>query len=346
MRSKLFLPLALAAALAACGKAPEKYEEVRPVRIQTVAAVDGALTASYSGEVRARRESPQGFRIPGQIVARYVELGQHVKAGQVLLKIDPKDVALQEAAARSQFDKARMDFERAQTLHTKGFVSQSSVDQAKTAYDAMQAQYRLAGNQGAYTELRAEHDGVVTALAAEVGQVVAAGAPVVKVAEDGEREVLVSVPESRVEELRGAKQLSVTLWAAPDKRYTAKLRELAADTDPITRTYEARVTIVNPDDGVRLGMTANVLLPGDQGTAFSLPMTAIYDNGGQTQVWVMDEKTQRVSLRPVTLAGARNGIVLVDKGLHAGEKVVTAGAHLLHANEKVSVASPLPGEEK
>lgn len=343
---KTILPLIVAAALAACGKAPERYEEVRPVRVQTVSAVDGALAASYSGEVRARRESPLGFRLNGQIIKRYVELGQTVKAGQPLFEIDPKDVALQEASARSQFDKARMDYDRAQALHAKGFVSQSNVDQAKTAYDAMQAQYKLAGNQGAYTVLRAEHDGVITAINAEVGQVVAAGTPVAKVAEDGEREVLVSVPESRVEELRNAKQLTVSLWAAPDKHYEARLRELAPDTDPVTRTYAARVTIVHTDDAVRLGMTANVQLPGEQGSAYSLPMTAIYDNAGKPQVWVLDGKTMRVALRAVTLAGARNGIVLVSGGIQAGEQVVTAGAHLLHADEKVRIAEPTPGLDK
>ncbi|WP_374348308.1 efflux RND transporter periplasmic adaptor subunit [Chitinimonas sp.] len=346
MRFAQFSPLILAVALAACSKAPEQHEEIRSVRVQTVKAVDGALAANYSGEVRARRESPQGFRIAGQILERYVELGQQVKAGQPLLKIDPKDVALQEAAARSQFDKARMDLERAKTLQAKGFVSQSNVDQAKVAFDAMQAQYKLAGNQGSYTVLRAEHAGVVTALNAEVGQVVAAGAPVVKIAEDGEREVLVSVPESRIEELRHAKQLTVSLWAAPDKQYQGRLRELAPDTDPITRTYAARVTIVAPDQQVRLGMTAYVTLPGEQGQAYSLPMSAIYDNSGKPQVWVVDGKTMQVALRPVSLAGARNGTVLIDKGLQAGEQVVTAGANLLHAGEKVRIADALPGGEK
>lgn len=346
MRTQLFVPLALMAALAACSKAPEHYEEVRPVRVQTVTPGDGALTASYSGEVRARHESLLGFRIPGQIMARQVELGQAVKAGDVLMKIDPKDAVLQETSARSQYDKARMDYDRAVALHAKGFVSQSSVDQAKAGLDALQAQYKLASNQGGYTALRAEHSGVITAINAEVGQVVAAGTPVIKMAEDGEREVLVSVPESRVDELRTAKSLTVNLWAAPEKRFEARLRELAPDTDPVTRTYAARVTILKPDDSVRLGMTANVLLPGQAATAFSLPMTAIYDNTGQPQVWLVDGKTQQVSLHPVTLAGARNGAVLIGSGLKPGDVVVTAGANLLHAGEKVRMADPLPGGEK
>ncbi|WP_245589189.1 efflux RND transporter periplasmic adaptor subunit [Chitinimonas koreensis] len=339
MRSTLSLTLLAAALLTACGKTEAQHEDVRPVRT-TLAKPDGlAVGASYSGEIRARREAQLGFRVPGQVVERYVELGQRVKAGQPLLRIDGKDAALQQAAARSQFDKARMDHERAVQLRSQGFVSQANVDAAKVALDAARAQYSLSSNQGGYTTLRAERAGVVTALTAEVGQVVAAGTPVVKLAEDGEREVLVSVPESRVGELRAAGELGVTLWAAPGKRYAAKLRELAPDTDPVTRTYAARITVLDPDEALGLGMTANVLLPGQAGeTGFHLPLTAIYDQTGQPRVWVVDPKESRVHARPVRLAAVRNDVVLVAAGIKAGETVVTAGAHLLHENQKVRVA--------
>jgi RND family efflux transporter MFP subunit len=337
-------PIALAVLaallLAACGKEPAAYEEIRPVRTVVLKADGSTPGATYSGDVRARRETTMGFRLPGQVVERYVELGQAVKAGQPLMRLDSRDATLQRTAARSQYDKARVDLQRAQALHAKGFVSQSYVDAAKAAFDAAEAQFKIANNQSGYTTLRAERAGIVTALLAEVGQVVAAGQAVLRLAEDGEREVVVSVPEGRVEELRRAKDLKVTLWAAPEKQYDARLREIAPDTDPVTRTYAAKITLLNPDDAVRLGMTAYVLKPGAQTSGtLSLPMTAIVDRDGQPKVWVVDPKTSRVTARPVKLAGALNDTVLVADGVKAGEVVVTAGAHLLHANQKVRLAA-------
>lgn len=326
--------------VAGCSKASVPYEEVRPVRTVVVATSDGATPATYAGEVRARHEVPLGFRLAGQIIARDVDLGQHVAAGQVLLRLDPKDTALQTAASQSQFERARMDYERAKQLQAKGFVSQSNVDQAKTAFDAAQSEYRLAANQGGYTVLRAERAGVVTALSAEVGQVVAAGQPLITVAADGEREAVVSVPESRVDELRKASTLRVSLWAVPGKVYQGKLREMAMDTDPASRTYAARVTLVDADEAVRLGMTASVLLPGaTEQTGFNLPLTAIYDQDGHPRVWVVDGKAERVTARAVTLGEVRDDTVRITAGLKAGDVVVTAGAHLLHPNEKVRLAT-------
>ncbi|MBV8656516.1 MAG: efflux RND transporter periplasmic adaptor subunit [Burkholderiales bacterium] len=339
--NRLWIGVALAGlGMAGCSKAPVPYEEVRPVRTMVVAASDGATPATYAGEVRARHEAPLGFRIAGQIVARRIDLGQHVAAGQVLLQIDPKDTALQTAASQSQFERARLDYERAKQLQAKGFVSQSNVDQAKAAFDAAQSEYRLAANQGGYTVLKAEHAGVVTALNAEVGQVVAAGQALVTIADDGEREAVVSVPESRVDELRKATNLKVSLWAVPGKQYQGRLREMAVDTDPASRTYAARVTLVDADDAVRLGMTASVLLPGaTQNSGFSLPLTAIYDQDGHPKVWVVDTKANRVSARDVSLGEIRDDMVRVLTGLKTGEVVVTAGAHLLHANESVRLAT-------
>ncbi|GAB3259313.1 efflux RND transporter periplasmic adaptor subunit [Chitinimonas naiadis] len=341
-KTNLALLATAVAVLSACGKQAAQYEDVRPVRTTVVQPAGIATGSSYSGEVRARRESALGFRLAGQVVERYVEVGQAVKAGQPLMRLDARDVALQQASAKSQFDKARMDLDRAKQLKSQGFVSQANVDQAQVAFDAANSQYKLSSNQGGYTVLKAERAGLVTALNAEVGQVVAAGTPVVKVAEDGEREVAVSIPESRVEELRTARDLRVVLWAAPSKQYVAKLRELAPDTDPVTRTYAARITVQDPDVQVRLGMTANVLLPGSSARdGFTLPLTAIYDQDGQPKVWVVDPASRRVSARAVQLSGARNDVVLVTAGLKTGETVVTAGAHLLHANQAVRLAGSL-----
>lgn len=326
------------AALAGCSRQEPPYEEIHPVRTQTVQTASASGMADYAGQVRSRHEAQRSFRIGGQIVARYVELGQHVAAGQPLFRLDGRDVALQTAAAKSQLDKARMDYERARQLKDKGFVSQSNVDQAKAAFDVADAQFKLAANQDGYALLKAEHAGVITAVNAENGQVVAAGQAVAVVADDGEREVAISVPESRVNELKGAGKIAISLWASPGKRYTGKLREMALDTDPATRTYAARITITDADDAIRLGMTANVLLPSAEESGIGLPMTAIYDTTGTPRVWIVDTKTYRVRAQAVQLGSMHDNAVWVTSGLTPGDVVVTAGAHLLHANELVRLA--------
>jgi RND family efflux transporter MFP subunit len=166
--------------------------------------------------------------------------------------------------------------------------------------------------------------------------VVSAGQVVARIAEDGEREIIVSIPESRVDELRTARALTVELWADPQHRYTGRLRELAPDADAVTRTYSAKITVVGADDAVRLGMTAklHVALP-TKGTLRRLPLTAIFDPNGKPHVWIVDPKTARVSLRPVSLSHAEDDGVLVSRGLRDGEIVVTAGVNLLHAGQKV-----------
>ncbi|MFC4159996.1 efflux RND transporter periplasmic adaptor subunit [Chitinimonas lacunae] len=345
MRWKAVLPaVAVVTALAACSAKEQPYEEVRPVRTMVVKQGDGSPGATLSGEVRARREARLGFRLGGKVAERMVEVGDRVRPGQALLRLDAQDTSLQLSASRSQYQQTRQDYERAVQLKSQGFVSQAEVDRRRAALDAAEAQFKLAGNQGSYTVLKAERAGVVTAVEAEVGQVVGAGQVLVRVAEDGGREVVVSVPESRVEELRRADKLAVTLWAVPGKRYDARLREMAPDTDPQTRTYTARVSIDNPDEVLRLGMTATVQVPGrSDSRTIRLPLTAIYDRDGQTLVWLVDPKTQRVATRKVTLAGAQNDVVLVAEGLSGGETVVTAGVHLLHPNQQVRLAqAPAP----
>ena len=329
---------AMALALAACKEQAPAHVDIRPVKTVVAQASSVALGANYSGEIRARHEVKLGFRVPGKIAQRLVEVGQAVKPGQALLRLDGTDAGLQIAATRSQYEQARLDHERAQQLLSKGFVSQAEVDRRKSQLDALQAQYRLVANQGGYTTLLADRAGVVTAIDAEVGQVVQAGQPVARLAQDGEREVVIAVPESRVSELKEAQQLKVTLWANAGKTYQGKLRELSPDTDPVTRTYAARVVLLDADEAVRLGMTANVSLAAAKSeTAVRLPLTAIYDQQGQPQVWLVDSKTQTVSLHKVKLSGAMNDEVLVSGGLRGGELVVTAGVNLLHAGQRVKL---------
>jgi len=352
---KAALALAVASLLGACSKAPlAQHEEVRPVRTVVAGQSDGTVGASYSGEIRARYESQLGFRTGGKIVARLVEVGSHVRRGQALLQLDPSQESLQLAAAgadvdgaRSRVAQARVDLQRAESLQARQFASQAEVDHQRLALQQAEAQLRAAEarqqlhvNERGYTTLVADRDGVVSALHAEAGQVVAAGQPVATVAADGEREVAISIPESRVDELRLARQLRVTLWAQPGKSWTGTLRELAPDTDSVTRTYSARIAIAQPDPALlRLGMTASVLAPDVDGKrAIRLPLTAVVDGQGKRSVWVVDRASQRVAAREVQLGSAQNDSVLVTAGLSGGETVVTAGVHELQPNQRVLLA--------
>ena len=351
---KAALAIGVAGLLAGCSKAPvAQHEEVRPVRTVVVGQSHGTVGATYSGEIRARYESQLGFRTGGKIVARLVEVGSHVKRGQPLLQLDTAQESLQLAAAgaeadaaRSRVGQARLDLRRAEALLAHQFASQAEVDHQRLALDQAEAQLRSAtarqqfnANQRGYTTLVADRDGVVSSLRAEAGQVVAAGQSVVTVAADGEREVSISVPESRVDELRQARSLQVTVWAHPGQTWSGTLRELAPDTDSVTRTYSARISITQPDPALRLGMTASVLAPDVDGkSAIRLPLTAIVDGGAKRSVWVVDTKSKRVASREVKLGSAQNDSVLVTSGLAGGETVVTAGVHMLQPNQPVLLA--------
>lgn len=340
--------------LAACGpaSAPE-HEETRPVRTIVAGYSPGSVGATYSGEIRARYESQLGFRTAGKVVARLVDTGSHVKRGQPLLQLDPTQESLQVAAAgaevdaaRSRVAQARVDVKRIEQLLARNFASQAELDQQRLALDQAEAQLRSAlareqlnSNLRGFTTLVADRDGVVSSISAEAGQVVAAGQPVVTVAADGEREVAISIPESRVDELRKAKTLQVAVWAHPGKSWTGTLREMAPDTDSVTRTYSARISIQKPDpDLLRLGMTASVLAADVDGNgAIRLPLTAIVDREGGRQVWVVDPKTSRIAAREVKLGSAQNDSVLVQSGLAGGETIVTAGVHMLQPGQLVKL---------
>ncbi|MBF6988732.1 efflux RND transporter periplasmic adaptor subunit [Cupriavidus sp. IK-TO18] len=344
----------IAAHLAACTPGPEpERKDVRPVRTVVAGRTAGSVGATYSGEIRARYESQLGFRTSGKIVARMVEVGSHVKRGQPLFQLDPTQETLQVAAAgaeadaaRSRVAQARVDVKRTEQLLAQNFASQAELDQqrlalnqAETQLRSAQARQQLNANMRGFTTLVADRDGVVSAINAEAGQVVSAGQTIATVAADGEREVSISIPESRVDELRKAPMLTITVWAQPDKSWTGKLRELAPDADSVTRTYSARISIQEADPELRLGMTASVIAPDVDGNGVvRVPLTAIVDHERGRQVWVVDPKTSRVIAREVRLGAAQNDSVLVVEGLAGGETVVSAGVHMLQAGQQVKVA--------
>ena len=329
------------------------HEKVRPVRSVVVGASQGSVGATYSGEIQARYESKLGFQTSGKVVARLVELGSHVRRGQPLMRLDPAQETLHVLAAGADVDAARarvtqnrIDLQRTEQLLAKQFASPAELDQQRLALEQSESQLRAALaqqqiklNQRGYTELLADRDGVVTAIGAEAGQVVSPGQTVVTVAADGEREVLVSIPESRVDELRQTRALQVSVWAQRGKVYSGALRELAPDTDSVTRTYSARISVKDADAALRLGMTATVNAPDvDGSSAIRLPLTAIVACDGQSRVWIVDPTSSQVTARAVQLGSAQDDSVLVSAGLAGGETVVTAGVHMLHEGQKVKPA--------
>jgi len=326
-----------------------------PPRIVNVLKVQSASTdtlVNYTGDVRARYETALGFRVPGKIAARLVDVGASVKAGQPLARLDPADQQLgidaarqQTVAAQANYEQLRSDLQRFTELKKDGFISAADLDRRAAAADVAKAQLAqsksqldVSRNQSAYTVLTADHDGVVTAIAAETGQVVAAGQMVAKVARLTEKEVLVNVPENRLAAFRATSEIAIDLWAAPGKFYAGKVRELSPSADAVTRTFAARVTILDPDDAVGLGMTANVYLKGsDAGVIARLPATAVFQKGDAPAVWVVDPKSSQVVLRPIKVARFGDDGVTVTEGLAPGDVVVRAGVHKLFAGEKVRV---------
>ena len=346
----LSLPAVL---LAACSSKQPPADDIRVVRTTIVTADDGANRSDYSGEVRARYESTVGFRIAGRISQRLVEVGSRVHRNQPLAKLDAVDAELNVGSARAQLTSVRseyaqveLDFQRAQRLFGRRFISQAEFDRdrvqmesARAKLTAAEAEFALASNQHSYTVLLAPQDGVVTDLRAEAGEVVQAGQAIASIAADGEREVVVGIPESRLEEIRAARQLQVELWARPGKLYAGRVRELAPMTDSATRQYTARVTIVDADPTIELGMTAHVRLAGQRAAdVYRLPLTALYQKNGKSFVWVIAPDSF-VHSREVEVGAVAQDAVVIANGIAAGDTVVTAGVHLLFEGQHVRRAA-------
>ena len=344
--------LTLAMICAGCGDKPQPAPEARLVNVVRVTFGNTSSDVGYSGEVRPRYETNLSFRVAGKIVARNVEVGGLVKKGNVLARLDPEDQQLntrsaqsQLAAARSEYDQTKAELDRYTDLYKKEFISKAEFDRHKNAYNVAkarleQAQSQLAvtRNQTGYTELSADHAGVVTAIQAEVGQVVAAGQTVMKLAQTDDREVVISIPENRLSELSASREISISLWADPSKIYKGKVREVSPSADPVTRTYAAKISVLDADPAMKLGMTANVYLRGVQrAVAVMLPATALFQDNGQAAVWVVDKASSQVKLVPVEVGEYVEDKVAVLSGLDPDDMVVRAGVHKLFVGEKVRV---------
>lgn len=343
------LSLALPAALVlltACGQEAAAPAVPRPALvIQPQPA--GASADSYPGEVRARFEPELAFRIAGKVSKRLVEEGQRVKAEQPLAELDPQDVRLQLEANRAQMAAAqanlalvRAERDRYQKLLDRQMVSHSQFDNAENLYRAgearlkqAKAEFDVAGNQAGYAVLRAPQAGVIAKRQAEVGQVVAAGQTVFTLAADGEREVLIGLPEQQFARFAVGQAVSVELWSHPGQRFEGRIRELSPAADPRSRTFAARIAFTSSAPA-ELGQSARVFIAHSERSPLAVPLSAVTAEAGQAYVWRLG-KDNRLERAAVRLGAYGADSVPVLEGLQAGDWVVAAGGHVLREGQQV-----------
>jgi multidrug efflux system membrane fusion protein len=349
----------LVTTLVACSKAEAPQEPLRSVKLITVAGSDLNQGGEYAAEVRARVESRLGFRVGGKLVQRPAEPGQRVAAGQLLALVDAQDFQLaaqaaqaQVIAAQSQRDLAAAEFKRFEALKVQNFISgaelerrEASLKAADAALNQAKAQAQAQGNQASYARLTASHAGVVTAVEAEVGQVVSAGQPVVRLAHEGPRDAVFSVSESAITAIRLGQSMQATVLST-GQVVQGTVREMAASADPVTRTYAVKLALAPSVGGtLPLGATLNVRAPGLSravASVIKLPTSALRQEGQGTAVWVLDEATMTVNSQAVQLGPVDGNEVVVSSGLKPGQKVVSAGVHVLSPGQKVTVYGASP----
>lgn len=344
--------------LSACSRSETHTAPVRAVKLIKVGTQGQDHVQEYAAEVRARTESRLGFQVAGKLQQRLVEVGQSVRAGQVLAVLDPQDyqanaqaAAAQLLAAQSQRDLAAADLRRYESLRDQGFISgaeferrQVSLKAAEASLKQAQAQASVQGNQAAYTRLLADADGVIVGADAEPGQVLAAGTPVVRLARSGPRDVVFAVPEDEVAriqkgqvvQVRGVGQGASTANAAFTLK--AQVREVAASADPATRTFAVKAAL--DDARLALGTTAvvkyNVPASAQSAPAIRLPQAAVWLREKSSSVWVFDAQQSVVKARAVQISDVNGNWATVASGLEPGEEVVAVGVHALTEGQKVT----------
>ncbi|MCW2267834.1 efflux transporter periplasmic adaptor subunit [Pseudomonas sp. MYb187] len=343
----LALPIGLAVLLSACGQESAPQTSLRPAMVVQPQPASAAAD-SYPGEVRARFEPELAFRIGGKVSKRLVEEGQRVKAEQPLAQLDPQDVRLQLEASRAQLAAAEANLtlvkaerDRYKTLLDRQMVSHSQYDNAENLYRAglarlkqVRAEYDVAGNQAEYAVLRASQDGVIAKRQVEVGQVVSAGQTVFTLATDGEREVLIGLPEQQFGRFKVGQPVSVELWSQPDERFTGRIRELSPSADPRSRTFAARIAFTAGKVPAELGQSARVYIQHDEQVPLAVPLSALTAENGQTYVWRVDANNTLKRV-PVRVGAYGENSVPVLEGLNASDWVVAAGVHVLQEGQQV-----------
>jgi membrane fusion protein, multidrug efflux system len=347
--------LAIAALLAACSRPEPAPEPVRAVRTLTVQDQSAASHYEYAAEVRARTESRLSFRVAGKLVKRQVDLGDAVKAGQVLAQLDPQDLKLaqdnaraQMAAAQANYELAAAEFKRFKDLRDQNFISAAELERRETTLKAAlaqlnqsKAQTQVQTNQAGYAVLVSDVAGVVTGVDAEPGAVVSSGSTVLRVAQSGPRDVVFAVPEDKVAQIRALAlttgAFKAQAWGEGKPWWPLKVREIAAAADPATRTFLVKADLGGGASAqVNLGQTMSVVVALPQVAGVSkLPLSALKEDQGQTTVWLLDASSMTVKLQPVSVAGADGNEAVISTGLKPGDVVVTAGVHVLKTGQKV-----------
>jgi RND family efflux transporter MFP subunit len=345
----------MAVALAGCNDSvAQKAVPSRPVLVATAHYEAESPERSFVGTIKPRIEADMGFRVPGKVAKRLVEVGQNVDVGEPLATLDEVDLKLQAEQADAELHaatgvlaQAAAAETRAKDLRVKGWTTDAQLDQAKAAADEARARLNraersvdLTKNSLSYATLLADSRGVVTATLIEPGQVVASGQTAIRVARLAEKEAVVAIPETLVGRAKEG-TATVTLWSEPDKKYAAKLREIAPSADPATRTYLAKFSLPGADDRVSLGMTATLTLadPATQRVA-RLPLSALFNEGGDPSFYVVDDRGD-VTLKPVTVKAFESNDVVITGGVDEGARVVALGVQKLDPTQKVKVVSSL-----
>ena len=352
---KPFVAVAVLVALAGCGKkTEEKAEAPRPVLVATVQYQAESPARSFVGTIKPRVETDMGFRVPGKIAKRLVEVGQAVEIGQPLATLDEVDLKLQAEQAEAELRaatgvvaQATAAESRARELRGKGWSTEAQFDQvtaqaeeARARLNRAERSVELTRNSLSYATLVADTRGVVTATLVEAGQVVASGQPAVRIARFGEKEAVVAIPETLVARAKDG-AATVSLWSEPDRQYSATLREIAPNADPATRTYLAKFTLRDAGDNVSFGMTATLTLadPATQRVA-RLPLSALFSQGDNPSLYTVNDAGE-LTLSPVTVKAYESRDVVISGGVADGAKVVVLGVQKLDPAQKVRVMSSL-----
>ena len=342
--------LAVATVLASC-KPDTKVEapEIRPVRTVTAAKGKAGETVVLTGHVQAEDEPAFAFRIAGRMIERPVNVGDRVEAGQVLAKLDPEN-ELNElrsaestlAAAQGQLTYARGDFDRQRQLLANGHTPRARFDQSQNALQSAQSQVdnaearlRIARDRVSWTTIEADAPGTVTARGAEPGEVVQAGQMIVRLARQGGRDAVFDVPAQLLRSAPNDSEITVRLTDDPSVMATGRVREIAPQADPVTRTFEVKVGLSDPPEAMRLGATVAGSVKLESEPVISIPATALTEVNRQPAVWIVDPKNLTVSMRNVELLRHDPGTVVIAQGLDTGDIVVTAGIQALHPGQKV-----------
>jgi RND family efflux transporter MFP subunit len=340
-------PLILLSACRSGDDAPAT--EVRPVRATTIETRAVGDTIALTGRVQAQTEINESFRIGGRLIERTVEIGDTVRPGQVLARLDPQneESGLQAAraqfvAAQAQLVEARNNHARMRDLVAENAVSRAAFDQAvavlqtaESQVNSARANVNLAENRLSYTQLNATAAGVVTARGAEPGEVVGAGSMIVQVAREGARDAVFDVPAQIKDSAARKVGITVALVDDPTITATGTVREVSPRADPVTGTFAVRVQLKDPPSPMRLGSTVTGRIKLDSAPTIQIPATALMRAEGGPAVWVYDAAAGTVAARSITVAGSNATTVQVASGLNAGDVVVTAGVQTLRPGQKV-----------